>query len=61
MVWILRFWTALLTEHAEAYRLFPLDRNPRERMSSEENRRETRDHMLSWINVLDGRLRSVPF
>ena len=35
LVWILRFLTTLLTEHAEAYRLFPLDQNPCETMSSE--------------------------
>ena len=55
------FEAALLTEQAEAYRLFPLDQNPRETMSLEENHRETQDHMLSWIDVLDGHLRSVPF
>ena len=43
-----------MTEHAEVYRLFPLDQNPRETMSSEENRRETQVRMLSWIDVLDG-------
>ena len=53
-------WSALLTEHAGPYHLSPLDQNPREIMSSKEDRRENQDQILSWIYVLDVRLRRVP-
>ena len=39
----------MLSERAVAYHLFPRDRNPRETMSSEENRTETQDNILSFV------------